>query len=208
MGQQDTSRSIRALSSALSTRALLIARPCLIVEHLREALAARGIETFAASFDQPISTNVAYDACVAFQQRCETHALVLIKRRIDELRETAPSLPTVALIEDHNAEAADFAGFTTVMIGLPSMAFVIEVIMLLVTTRKCEQLDEINLDARFTPRESELLDLLRNGMSNKLIAHRLGVSMSTVKSHMHNVMMKLKATNRTEVVASLHRSAT
>ena len=51
----------------------------------------------------------------------------------------------------------------------------------------------------FTQRQSQILDCLRRGMANKLIAYELGMCESTVKVHIRNIMKKLKATNRTQV---------
>jgi DNA-binding NarL/FixJ family response regulator len=52
----------------------------------------------------------------------------------------------------------------------------------------------------FTPTETAVLDRLKLGKANKVIAHELGVSESTVKVHIGRIMKKLKATNRTQVV--------
>jgi DNA-binding NarL/FixJ family response regulator len=51
----------------------------------------------------------------------------------------------------------------------------------------------------FTQRQSQILDCLRRGMANKLIAYELSMCESTVKVHIRNIMKKLKATNRTQV---------
>jgi DNA-binding NarL/FixJ family response regulator len=51
----------------------------------------------------------------------------------------------------------------------------------------------------FTPRQLAVLHRLRQGKANKIIAHELRISESTVKVHVRNIMQKLKATNRTEV---------
>lgn len=48
-----------------------------------------------------------------------------------------------------------------------------------------------------TPRQLQVLDRLRQGKSNKLIAYELEMQESTVKVHMRHIMKKLKATNRT-----------
>jgi DNA-binding NarL/FixJ family response regulator len=52
----------------------------------------------------------------------------------------------------------------------------------------------------------DLIDLLRSGMQNKLMAFRLGISESTVKAHLRNIMTKLRAKNRTQTVFMLSRS--
>jgi len=51
----------------------------------------------------------------------------------------------------------------------------------------------------FTRRQAQILDCLRRGMANKLIAYELNMRESTVKVHVRNIMKKLKATNRTQV---------
>jgi DNA-binding NarL/FixJ family response regulator len=51
-----------------------------------------------------------------------------------------------------------------------------------------------------TPREIEVLRLLADGASNKLIAHKLGISEHTVKFHVTSILSKLNAGSRTEAV--------
>jgi DNA-binding NarL/FixJ family response regulator len=50
-----------------------------------------------------------------------------------------------------------------------------------------------------TMRQSEVLDHLRKGQSNKLIARSLGLTEGTVKVHVRQIMRKFGAANRTEV---------
>ncbi|HEY7395615.1 MAG TPA: response regulator transcription factor [Gemmatimonadaceae bacterium] len=56
-----------------------------------------------------------------------------------------------------------------------------------------------------TAREIEVLRLIAANLSNKEIARRLGISMATVKNHVHNLLDKLNVRHRAEAVASLHR---
>jgi DNA-binding NarL/FixJ family response regulator len=51
-----------------------------------------------------------------------------------------------------------------------------------------------------TPREVEVLELLAEGLSNKAIAARLGISDQTVKFHVASICGKLDAANRTDAV--------
>lgn len=53
---------------------------------------------------------------------------------------------------------------------------------------------------RFTPRQLAVLERLKQGSANKIIAHELSMSEGTVKVHVRNIMKKLKATNRTQAV--------
>ena len=50
-----------------------------------------------------------------------------------------------------------------------------------------------------TARELEVLELVKKGKPNKLIAHELNLSESTVKVHIRNTMRKMGSTNRTHV---------
>jgi DNA-binding NarL/FixJ family response regulator len=56
-----------------------------------------------------------------------------------------------------------------------------------------------------TPREVEVLSLLAEGLPNKNIASRLGISEHTVKFHVNAVMNKLGAQSRTEAVVRATR---
>lgn len=51
-----------------------------------------------------------------------------------------------------------------------------------------------------TPRELEVLAMLAEGLSNKLLAHRLSISEHTVKFHVTSIMAKLQAGSRTDAV--------
>jgi DNA-binding NarL/FixJ family response regulator len=57
---------------------------------------------------------------------------------------------------------------------------------------------------RFTPRQRAVLRHLKLGKANKTIARDLEVSESTVKIHLRNIMRKMNAANRTEVVCRAH----
>lgn len=51
-----------------------------------------------------------------------------------------------------------------------------------------------------TSRQITILGYLRQGKANKIIAHELHMSESTVKVHVRNIMRKMGATNRTQAV--------
>ncbi|WP_434462322.1 response regulator transcription factor [Serratia plymuthica] len=53
-----------------------------------------------------------------------------------------------------------------------------------------------------TAKEQEIVNMVREGASNKRIALKLGISLSTVKTHMRNIFAKTEVANRTELVAS------
>jgi DNA-binding NarL/FixJ family response regulator len=60
--------------------------------------------------------------------------------------------------------------------------------------------DEPPLIESLTLRETQVLELVADGLSNKEIASRLGVSDETVKFHLASVLGKLGASNRTDAV--------
>jgi LuxR family maltose regulon positive regulatory protein len=51
-----------------------------------------------------------------------------------------------------------------------------------------------------TPREAEVLRLVCEGLSNRAIAERLVVSLSTVKKHTGNIYGKLGVSSRTQAI--------
>lgn len=53
-----------------------------------------------------------------------------------------------------------------------------------------------------TGRESEVLELIVRGKSNKDIAATLGISEATVKSHVNNILSKLGVTDRTQATTT------
>jgi DNA-binding NarL/FixJ family response regulator len=53
---------------------------------------------------------------------------------------------------------------------------------------------------QLTQRQFAVLSHLRQGKANKIIAYELGMSESTVKVHIRNIMRKMGATNRTQAV--------
>jgi len=65
------------------------------------------------------------------------------------------------------------------------------------TVQKCNGL--------FTARQAAVVDALRRGKANKIIAYELNMRESTVKVHVRNIMKKLRATNRTEVAYLANR---
>lgn len=53
-----------------------------------------------------------------------------------------------------------------------------------------------------TPRETEVLDLVRRRLSNLEIATRLGIAESTVKYHVYHILAKFRVSNRRELETS------
>ncbi|HBS3617085.1 TPA: helix-turn-helix transcriptional regulator, partial [Klebsiella pneumoniae] len=66
--------------------------------------------------------------------------------------------------------------------------------------RDCLQ-EEDDLPAILTAKEREIVGMVREGASNKLIARQLDISLSTVKTHLRNIFAKTEVVNRTELVS-------
>jgi len=70
---------------------------------------------------------------------------------------------------------------------------------LLAPSRRRDSAPDVPLEP-LTPRENEVLALLAEGLPNKVIATRLGISDQTAKFHVASICGKLGASNRTEAV--------
>jgi DNA-binding NarL/FixJ family response regulator len=53
-------------------------------------------------------------------------------------------------------------------------------------------------DVQLTPREAEVLGLVKSGLANKQIARRLGISERTVKAHLTSVFQRIGVADRTQ----------
>jgi DNA-binding NarL/FixJ family response regulator len=68
----------------------------------------------------------------------------------------------------------------------------------------CRHVTPVTVSRELSPltaRESEVVELLAQGLSNRAIATRLDIRLHTVKSHVHNVLEKLELRSRLEVAA-------
>ena len=57
-----------------------------------------------------------------------------------------------------------------------------------------------------TPRESEVLGLVRQGLANKQIARRLGISERTVKAHLTSIFQRIGVLDRTQAALWAERN--
>lgn len=58
------------------------------------------------------------------------------------------------------------------------------------------------LSPRLSEREREVLALLPRGLTNPEIAHALGITLNTAKTHLHTIFSKLDVANRAEAVSA------
>lgn len=57
-----------------------------------------------------------------------------------------------------------------------------------------------------TQREMQIVKLLAEGMSNKKIAQTLTIELSTVKNHVHNILVKMGVESRSQVACLLQKN--
>lgn len=72
-------------------------------------------------------------------------------------------------------------------------------VVLSVTARLFE-VPEVDNRVRLSRREVQILSEAADALSNRQIAHRLGVTEGTVKRHLHNIFTKLAASSRIDAV--------
>lgn len=101
---------------------------------------------------------------------------------------------TVALGDVGAAVRAAHAG--DVLLSLPAAGAVSE----------CATGQDRRAFASLTPREDEVLRLLAEGLANRDIAQHLGLSVRTVDTHIHNVLLRLDAHSKLEAVVRAIRA--
>jgi DNA-binding NarL/FixJ family response regulator len=70
----------------------------------------------------------------------------------------------------------------------------------LVKRRRQRQGRRLPPHVRLTAREHEVLELVAAGLQNKEIAHRLHITLPTVKNHVHRILEKLRVKHRREAI--------
>jgi two-component system nitrate/nitrite response regulator NarL len=136
--------------------------------------------------------------------------------RLADLGEAGP--PVVALLPDEtytsDARTAGARGFLLREVTAESLVTALMAVAqglmvldpaLADTLTPARDLAPEPLIEELTPRELEVLRLLAEGLPNKAIAHRLGISEHTVKFHVNAIMSKLGAQSRTEAAVRATR---
>lgn len=59
-----------------------------------------------------------------------------------------------------------------------------------------------------TARESEIVELIYQGMTSKQIAEKMFISENTVKKHTYNIFKKMKVSNRSQIIKIVHGFST
>ncbi|HSH02038.1 MAG TPA: response regulator transcription factor [Anaerolineae bacterium] len=128
------------------------------------------------------------------------------------------SLPTLALVADDETAnlvwQANIPGILSRETSANELAHALRAITLGLTILGPGLRDAVSRDVTnwpwpeiptLTPRETEVLQLIAQGLTNKAIAHQLDISDHTVKFHVNSAMSKLNAPSRTVAVVQATR---
>lgn len=136
---------------------------------------------------------------------------------LERLRERAAGAPVLAIVASESqageALAAGARGVLLRDIGAEPLAAAVRAVargLVVLDEALAEsllrtRLPVVPLPEPLTPREMEVLQLLAQGLSNKVIAQRLGISDHTAKFHVNSILGKLGAQSRTEALAQAAR---
>jgi DNA-binding NarL/FixJ family response regulator len=133
-------------------------------------------------------------------------SIVILTDRFEAMRHASPDTAVIVLTDRAHAWAMLRAGAAGVLprsAGPEELRLAIDAVLhgLVVAPAGSPRPTEEEPEGRLTAREGEVLKLLAEGASNKMIARRLAVSVHTVKFHVASILEKLDATGRTDAVA-------
>ena len=148
------------------------------------------------------------------------------RESVEQARQLVASVPTTKIVafgvhETHNEildlAAAGTAGYVCADADVADVADVLDRVMrdeLLCSPQAAASLyHQVALlshdggraaeGSPLSKRELQILHLIDRGLSNKQIAHQLGIEATTVKNHVHNIFDKLKVHRRGEAAACI-----
>ncbi len=140
-----------------------------------------------------------------------------VAAQIAQIKTSARAVPVVVMTDSEEAELilavmeGGANGFIPADISLDVAAHALRLVIaggqyfpvhaLMAAQRAIEAAPQMEAGCKgmFTRRQVAVIDALRQGKANKIIAYELNMCESTVKVHIRNIMKKLKAKNRTQV---------
>jgi DNA-binding NarL/FixJ family response regulator len=216
---------------AATASALIVSEVCFLRESLAEILTRAGIKVCGQSGTLPLALAIAQaqrpeivllDVAIADGVAAATNLVAALPRA---------SVVAIAIAEtEENVLAWAEAGIEGYV---PNTASVDDLVSLISQIRRGEQTCPKNIvgsllrrlgaqertleraaeraarpalaaPTSLTRREIEISRLIATGLSNKDIARRLGISLGTTKSHVHNLLGKLSLQRRAEVMARMN----
>jgi len=207
---------------ASPVRVLIVADVRLYREGMRASIADRppfAVVGAAANFDEAIRLTLDTRPDVVIVDMATKQSLAIARL----IRHHAPQVRVIGFgVEEIEGEIlacaeAGLAGYVPCDASLNDLVVRVESVLrgeLLCTPRMAATLfhrletqaeggQRPPLGVVLTAREREVLRLIDGGLSNKEIAVRLHIEMSTVKNHVHKMLEKLNVTSRAQAAARL-----
>lgn len=119
-------------------------------------------------------------------------ALTALGKSLERIQESGAGMPLGDLVEVANLDLP--ADLTVSFATQASLGYPVVVMR---ESRKSA------LDGILSPREMEIATAVAEGLANKEIAHRLGITLATVKDHVHRILDKTGFANRAALAAAL-----
>jgi DNA-binding NarL/FixJ family response regulator len=207
-----------ALRMALYIDKHRLVRDC-ISEQLASHLSQWTVESLATMSELKRQGALPTESVVVLHAHSASVAAPEVTSEIALIAEAAPGVPFVVMSDLEDATEALLAirsgarGFLPASLPLSQVIAVIRFVAEGGTyipacvlssapqrTTPVQPVDAAGNPIRFSPRQQQVLDRLRQGKQSKIIAYELGMCESTVKVHLRQIMKKLNARNRTQVV--------
>jgi DNA-binding NarL/FixJ family response regulator len=197
-----------------------LGRDC-ISEQLTSQLSHWTIESLASMNELKKQGDWSNESVVVLHAHSASVATAEVASEIAMIAEVAPGVPFVVMSDLEDATEALLAirsgarGYFPTSLPLSQVIAAIRfvadggtyipscVLMALPAPQETSPIRPVDGDGNpitFSPRQQQVLDRLRQGKQNKIIAYELGMCESTVKVHIRLIMRKLNARNRTQVV--------
>ena len=126
---------------------------------------------------------------------------------LKEMKASAKAIILTSFETDENIYRAVQAGAQGYLLKNTSQRQMLEAIAIVhagkryIPSQIAARLAERMLRSNLTARESEILEMLAKGLTNKQIGSALTISENTVRNHVNSIMEKLEVSDRTEAVA-------
>ncbi|MGB4117978.1 MAG: response regulator transcription factor [Polaromonas sp.] len=157
----------------------------------------------------------------ALRQVTQTPAIVLLDIKLNgssglegiaSLKQQWPGVPVLMLSSQDEPETARLAlarGAAAFVSKAETAEKIIEVIAQVLRGELTGSAQPRNDgdERRLTPRQREVLQLLHQGLSNKLIARKLDLSDNTVRRHVQDILEYFSAVNRSEAIFAARQQA-
>ncbi len=195
-----------------------LSRDC-VTEQLAMHLPEWTIEPVQSARDLPNSSDGNPLALVILHVHGASVGTASVAEELAEIKAAATDLPVVLMSELDDAQEVRQAiesgarGYLPTTLPITQAIAAIRLVahggtyvppVALPSTPSIQKPRPVRPTLGLSPRELQVLAQLQQGKQNKLIAHELKMSESTVKVHLRHIMKKLNARNRTQVVLMTH----